>query len=456
MAGRATVIHEDGSLASSGRRHDMNIETLRIPVSACAKGMMVVRLDRPWLETPFKLQGFLIREQRELDLLAEYCRHVYIDVERGIAPGNVRGERVTLTEGGELATPSAFIPTSSASSDRTRGKVSAAAHQVALPPPAVEYAVEVSFSEELPRARAAVVAAKEALREFMRNVAHDARDKLGAVREAAHALEASVLANPDPAMLIRALHSDEPFSFRHGVHSAILGIALARELGFRRQAVHELTMGILLQDMGKTRLPRELLRAARRLEAHEAGIMQLHVRYSVEMAEALESLTAGTRALIAAHHERFNGSGYPAGLRGGEIPLPARIAGLVDSFDALTSERAYSEPIPVYEAVQELYAATVDVFQRDLVERLIQVLGTHPIGSLVELSDGSVAVVVALNRHRRLLPWVVRLTDAARQPVAPAAPVDLSAAGHEVVSIREILPPGAHGVAQPTLARLCG
>ncbi|MGE0484838.1 MAG: HD-GYP domain-containing protein [Gammaproteobacteria bacterium] len=432
----------------------MNIETLKVPVSDLGKGMLVVKLDRPWLETPFKLQGFRIEHQRELDMLAKYCKHVYIDVDRGVAPPAGRGERVTLTEEGEVVQPASLGTSGLIGGDPARQKTSAAATQVTLPPPAVEYVLETTFAEELPSARAAVDGTKRALRDFMQNLDHDARNWLGGVREAAYALEASVLRNPDPAMLFRAVASEEPFSFRHGVHSAVLGIALARELGFRKQAIHELTMGILLQDMGKMRLPKELLRATRRLDEREAEIMRLHVKFSVQMAEALDSLTPGTLAVIASHHERFNGSGYPGGLRGGQIPLAARIAGLVDSFDALTSERTYSEPIPVYEAVQELYAATVDVFQRDLVERLIQVLGTHPIGSLVELSDGCVAIVVALNRHRRLLPCVVRLTDAAKRPVARAGVDDLSAAEKAVVTVREIIDPGTHGVAQPRLGDL--
>ncbi|MCB1748880.1 MAG: DUF3391 domain-containing protein [Gammaproteobacteria bacterium] len=434
----------------------MNIETLKVPVADLGKGMLVVKLDRPWLETPFKLQGFRIENQRELDMLAKYCKYVYVDVDRGVAPSSGRGERVTLSEDGEIVQPSAFIGSGSGSGDGARRKVSGEAAQVSLPPPAVEYAIETTFAEELPRARAAVTATKQALRDFMQNLDQDMRNWFGAVREAAHALEASVLRNPDPAMLLRALRSDEPFSFRHAVHSAVLGVALARELGFRKQAIHELTMGVLLQDIGKIRLPRELLRATRRLDEREAEIMRLHVKFSVQMAEALDSLTPGTLAVIASHHERFNGSGYPSGLRGGQIPLAARIAGLVDSFDALTSERTYSDPIPIYEAVQELYAATVDVFQRDLVERLIQVLGTHPIGSLVELSDGCVAVVVALNRHRRLLPCVIRLTDTAKRPVAPGGVDDLSAADRAVVTVREIIDPGTHGVVQPRLEDLFG
>ena len=183
------------------------------------------------------------------------------------------------------------------------------------------------------------------------------------------------------------------------MHSAILGVALARELGLRRLQIKDLTIGILLADLGKMRLPMELLRCQRRLERAEVEIIELHVKFGLEIAENIKGMSASSMAIIGAHHERFNGSGYPKGLSGGDIPLFGRIAGLADAFDAITSERAYARPIPAHEAVQEMYASTIDVFQRELLECLIRVLGTYPVGSIVELSDGAAAMVMALNRE---------------------------------------------------------
>ncbi len=435
---------------AGNRRRIMNIETVKISVFELVEGMHVVKLDRPWLETPFKLQGFRIQSSRELRALEKYCKHVYIDVERGVAPPRGKGERVVLSESGEIVERGGFIggsrATPAAGKDRVR--------ETELPAPAVDYELESAFEQELPLALDAVRGAKLAVKAFMGTVSAGTRRDLEPVREAAALLEASVLRNPDPAMAIRALGSDEPFSYRHCVHSAILAGALARELGLRRQAIHELTMGVLLADIGKSRLPKELLRTTRRLDARETAIMQRHVPFGVEMARKLDGLTPGTIEIIAAHHERFDGSGYPEGLRGGEIALHARIAGLVDSFDAITSERAYSEAIPVHEAVQELYAATVDVFQRELVEKLIQVLGTYPIGSLVELSDGAVAVVVALNRRRRLLPRVIRLLDPAGRVPAHYRTDDLAAAEPAAVTVRDVIEPGQRGVDAPNLSVL--
>ena len=418
----------------------MNVETIRLQVHELAIGMQVVKLDRPWLGTPFLLQGFRITGSEELKLLAAHCDYVYVEVKQGVTPPSGRGELVTLNEEGDVVEVKRTV---SALAHRERDAVSN--DSTALPRAAVSYALESSFNEELPRTHAALAATKSAVKVLINAVRDGQRTTLESVKAAAVMLEESMLRNPDAGMLLRALASDEAFSFRHCVNSTMLAISVGRALGLRRQTIHELAMGMLLADLGKLRLPKELLRAKRRLEKRETEIIKLHVKFGLEIANDLGGLTPGTLEVVASHHERFDGSGYPQGLAGGEIPLLARIAGLADTFDAITSERSYSQAIVMHEAVQELYAAPVEVFQRELVETLIQVLGTHPIGSLVELADGSVALVVAQNRERRLLPWVLLLSDTARRPLAARQLRNLAAAGGPVV--RQVLAPGSHGFA---------
>lgn len=418
----------------------MNVETIKLQVHELAIGMQVVKLDRPWLGTPFLLQGFRITSSEELKQLAACCGYVYVEVKQGVTPPSGRGELVTLNEEGDVVEVKRTV---SALSHRERD--SASTNPAALPRAAVSYALEASFSEELPRTHAALAATKRAVKVLINAVRDGQRTTLEPVKVAAVMLEESMLRNPDAGMLLRALASDEAFSFRHCVNSTMLAISVGRALGLRRQTIHELTMGMLLADVGKLRLPKELLRANRRLEKRETEIIKLHVKFGLEIAKDLGGLTPGTLEVVASHHERFDGSGYPRGLDGGEIPLLARIAGLADTFDAITSERSYAQAIVMHEAVQELYAAPVEIFQRELVETLIQVLGTHPIGSLVELADGSVALVVAQNRERRLLPWVLPLSDGARRPLAARQLRNLAIEGGPLV--RQILDYGCYGFA---------
>ncbi len=420
----------------------MNVDTIKMPVRELALGMQVVKLDRPWLGTPFLLQGFRISTNEELQQLARHCSYVYVELKQGVTPASGRGELVTLNEEGDVVEIKRSVSALSA-----RERDNEVSDPAALPRPAVTYALESTFSEELPRTRAALAATKAAVKVLIDGVRESRFMSLDMIKNTAVVLEESMLRNPDPAMLLRALSNDEPFSFRHCVNSTILAISMGRALGLRRQIVHELTMGMLLADLGKLRVPKELLRAHRRLDKRETEVIKLHVKFGVEIATDLGGLTRGSLEVVGGHHERFDGSGYPRGLEGGEIPLLARIAGLADTFDAVTSERTYSAAIVMHEAVQELYAATVEVFQRELIQTLINVLGTHPIGSLVELADGSVALVMAQNRERRLLPWVMCLSDTAKRPITTRSLRNLAAEGGPAV--RQVLDHGSYGFAMP-------
>jgi len=129
--------------------------------------------------------------------------------------------------------------------------------------------------------------------------------------------------------------------------------------------------------------------------------------------------------MVAHHHERFDGSGYPEGLKDDKIPSFARIAAIVDTYDAVTSKREYADTISPPDAIKLLYNSRDVDFQAELVEAFIQAVGIYPAGTLVELSSGEVAVVVAEYRTRRLRPKVMVLLDADKNKLENAVMVDL-------------------------------
>jgi hypothetical protein len=158
------------------------------------------------------------------------------------------------------------------------------------------------------------------------------------------------------------------------------------------------------------------------------------------------------KAMVALHHERLDGSGYPAGLQGEAITLPGRIAAIVDSYDAMTSSRPYAKGLSTYDAVRELKRLSQTVFQSELVELFIQAVGVFPTGTLVELNSGEVAVVVTQNRFRRLRPQVMLLLDAQKKLRDNFELIDLQLygknndAGNPELWITQGLEPGAHGL----------
>jgi HD-GYP domain-containing protein (c-di-GMP phosphodiesterase class II) len=180
----------------------------------------------------------------------------------------------------------------------------------------------------------------------------------------------------------------------------------------------------LLQDVGKVRLPPELLNKKDPLSEAELNVCKSHVRHSVAILKETTGLPPDLPALAALHHERVDGSGYPKGMKGPEIGLFGGIAGLIDCFDALTGPRPYGQALPPSNALNMLYDWREIQFDGPLVEQFIQCIGIYPVGALVELYSGEVGIVIAQNPVMRLLPRVMVVLDSKGQPIKPARTID--------------------------------
>ena len=153
--------------------------------------------------------------------------------------------------------------------------------------------------------------------------------------------------------------------------------------------------------------------------------------------------------MVRGHHERMDGTGYPARRTEEDIPLYARMGAIIDSFDAMTSDRPYAAALPRHDALQELYRGRDTAYHGELVEQFISCLGVYPTGSLVELSTGEVGVVMTQNPSRRLRPKVLVVTDPDKQLRISFSTTDLMnfpMFGEGSVGILRPLQPGDHGI----------
>lgn len=170
--------------------------------------------------------------------------------------------------------------------------------------------------------------------------------------------------------------------------------------------------------------------------------------------------------MIASHHERFNGSGYPQSIKGTQIPLYARIAAIADCYDAITSQRVYAKPITHALAIKKMYEWRGYDFQPELIEAFIQAVGVYPTGTLVELTSGEVGIVVKENPGKRLRPQILVILDPDKQQRADFTEMDLAAdsgsgagagsgadsqTGNRNIEIAKTLEPGAFGLDPETL-----
>lgn len=235
---------------------------------------------------------------------------------------------------------------------------------------------------------------------------------------------------------LSALRYHDDYTSVHSVNVCILSVLMAMELGYQRAELVELGLGAMLHDLGKIRIPREILGKQGPLKGEEWKKVQAHPweGYNLLVRHVGVSYVAAHAALD--HHERWNGTGYPRGLEGKVIPLIGRIVAIADVYDAITTDRAYRRRIPSHLALQHLLAKVGVLYDSRLVESFCRRVVPYPVGTVVRLDTGVLAVVVAHNPRDGWRPRVRVLSDPGLQP---APPQEIELADFPDLGIAEVL-----------------
>ncbi len=386
--------------------------------------MFVCRLDRPWLGTPFPLQGFRVSGSEEIAKLNRLCRYVHVDLRLGEAPD-----------------PRLIISESDANDENPKVREIRDLHEF-------DYPQQTTLRSELEHATPAYEALNERVGQVMRDLREGKDLDFEALREGIDAMIDSVIRNPDAFACLIELKRKDIYAYRHSLGASVWAATFGRHLGMPRANIDILAQGGLVLDVGKARLPLDLLNKTGRLSDEEMAVMRSHVEHSVEILKATAGVPEPVIEMVATHHERYDGRGYPNGYQAGQIPMFGRIAGIVDTYDALTSPRVYAKPMSPHGAVNVLYEWRDMDFQKELVEQFIQAVGIYPTGTLVELSTGEVAVIISLNGMRRLHPRLMIILDPDKKPYPEFREIDLrdGIGSDDPITIRRGLPPGAYGV----------
>jgi putative nucleotidyltransferase with HDIG domain len=415
--------------------------TKQVAAEDLVPGMYVAELDRPWLETPFLFQGFRIKDQQEITELRRYCRYVYVTtkqpapgrMQHGTADAPARTRRRVGVVGRWLT--------------RLRQRRSSAAS----PPPGEFYQDTVEMKTEVARAKDIYTNSSSVLTETMERIRNGGKLDVAVLDKVVTPMIDSVLRNRDALAWLSRMKQTDDYTYGHSVACAIYAIAFGRHLGLPRDDLETLGLGGLLLDIGKTRVPRELLAKRGPLTPQERAAAHAHVQHGVAIVSEHRDLDPRVVQMVRSHHERYDGTGYPDNLKGPDITVFARIAGIVDFYDALITPRVYAPAISSFDATRELNKRANTEFQAEMVEQFIQAVGVFPNGALVELSTGEVGVVLEQNRVRRLRPKVMIILDKSKRPVAAPSTLDLrelpaEPGDKQAVWIERGLPPAAYGV----------
>jgi HD-GYP domain-containing protein (c-di-GMP phosphodiesterase class II) len=446
----------------------MQRELQQITPNQIQPGMFIAELDRPWLETPLKFQSFFVRDLREVEWILSNCAYVLVDVNNS-NPNHTRYLR-ELAKGPSAKRNSALLKqcraqsVSSVSNADTEQKVkqgNGALHRLlrrltarngdCSNSIASTMSEQHEFRAQIGNASQTYERAKSVMHQVMDNLRAGGQLDVTSVEKAVTHVIDSVLQSSDAMAYIIRMKEADDYSYNHSLATSIWAIVFGKALGFDKLNLKILGMGGLLLDIGKTRIDPALLAREGPLSEQESTEIRSHIAHSLDILRETGNVHPKIVQMVETHHERHDGSGYPAGLKGDAIPVVGRIAGLVDTYDAMISTRPYATANSTYEVMRYLLDQSDKLFQGELVERFIQVVGIFPTASLVELNTGEVAIVVEQNPLRRLRPKIMLILDQDKRPRVDYPVVDLSELTHETSDpdtswILRGLEPGAFGL----------
>ena len=380
----------------------------QVEVGALQLGMYVAELDRPWIESPFLFQGFVIEDEDDLRQIREICSWVIVDED--LAEGAERDRTIALSmkmkDGGRAAKPTTIVR-AEAMSEQKRAQLQTQLKQ--------------SFE------------VRKNTKDYVAKVFEDVR--LGTsinapeAKEVVSALVDVVTEHADTLMWMTQLKQAHEYTLQHSVNVCILSLAFSHHLGYAKEQMQTIGLGALLHDIGKTKTPPEVLDKPGKLTPAEFDIIRRHPMDGWNMIKDNRDVPHASLEIIKYHHERISGRGYPEGLSGKDLSTHVLMVAICDVYDAITSDRVYHHGIPAHEGLSAMYQLAPNEFGKELMQEFIRCIGIYPVGSLVELSTGALGIVMVNDPANRLRPVVMLVRDPKGEFYMPRRYVSLSAQG---------------------------
>ncbi len=342
----------------------------KIKTSDLKVGMFVSDFNCGWLENPFYSSKLKISNEREVEkVLSNGIREVYIDTEQGVDVG--ASAEAMPREEVKRKIDEKFIKIGEAPSKRL-----------------------VAIEEEIDKAKEVQKEALKVAHSFMEDSKMGKQVKMDKVDNVVSEMVDSVFRNKDALEVLGKVRSADEYTFQHSVNVSVLMVSFAKAVGIKREIITDIGRGALLHDIGKMHVPDGILNKAGKLSEEEFKTMKNHVVRSAEILKETPGISKVAMGVAAEHHERFDGTGYPKGLKGKAISASGQMASIVDVYDALTADRCYHKGMTSVEGLKKLFEWSKFHFNPSLVQQFIKAIGVFPTGSLVRTKSGYIAVVL--------------------------------------------------------------
>ncbi|MGR8933712.1 MAG: HD-GYP domain-containing protein [Gammaproteobacteria bacterium] len=399
----------------------------KIDTKNLAIGMYVTKLDKSWLETPFRFQGFRIESEKQLQQVRDICAFVYIDEEKSDSNAIAK-----------LHNSSAAAPPSPITLINTLGTKAS-------------ITTKKPFEEEFPVACEIYQRSSVKLQQIMDNLRYGRNVDPPKIAFVVHSVMESVARNHDALLLLSNLKLKNEDTVRHAIHVCILSLVFGRYLNLGKELLSDLGFAALLHDAGEIRIPKEILEKRNRgVTPEERKILEKHTQLGAEILRENHGIPAAAIDVALSHHERIDGKGYPRGLKGQELSFFAKLVAIVEVYESVTNNPGAPIQVSSSDALRSIYSMRDTFFDGDLVENFIKCLGIYPVGSVVELNTGEIGIVISLKPEKHLLPTLMIVRNKDKRPCYPPYVMNLDSfrteEGKPQHFVTEVLEPNAYGI----------
>ena len=380
---------------------------VKISINQLKIGMYVNDLNYVWEKHPFAWQCFTIEDAATLNQIAgSGITKIYIDTSKGADVDAVEAS-IAGENDESLNEPSAILP----------GIVS-----------------RISPIEEFKRAKELYSNANKLMQGMMKDVRLGKQVELEQCEPMVDNIIDSVFRMPSALLPLAQMKTVDEYTFQHSVSVAALAVAFGRVLNMPRDEIKALALGGLLHDVGKAKVPGHILNKAGKLDDAEFAVMKKHVSDTAVLLKDAKGVSEIIFNAAAQHHERYDGTGYPHGLKNDQISLHGQMLAIVDVYDAITSIRVYHKGMQPTEALRKMFGWSGMHFNPELVQAFIKGIGIYPAGSLVRLESERLGIVREVLPDKLLQPVVQLIYDCKKMRYIPTERVGLSASNDKIKS----------------------
>jgi putative nucleotidyltransferase with HDIG domain len=380
--------------------------------------MYVHDFNCAWIEIPFFQKSILIKNDRMVEkVISHGIQEVYIDTIKGL----------DISEG---------VPEEEAEKEiddsikRAVLETERLPRFDAAPVKVADYKDGAPLKEELDRARLVRDQANRVVTEIMRDARLGKQVQMEEVDHVVHGMVDSVLNNKHALMALTRIKKKDEYTFLHSVSVCVLMISFCKTMGLDKITMNQVGVGALLHDVGKMKVPQDLLNRNDKLNDEEFELVKEHVVFGRKILEETRGIPAPSMAIAVQHHERWDGSGYPESLKGDEISTFGQMAAVVDVYDAITSNRVYHKRIEPADALKKIYEWKGRHFNVDIVQNYIKCIGIYPIGTLIRTESSYLGVITEQGEKDMLRPKVRLIFNIKKDTFINPKDIDLESPDH--------------------------